>query len=59
MKNIDDSPIVIYINKIENRIIFRQKSGYSPALFNPETTKLFENTEAKIICKKDAKIYVH
>ena len=55
MKNIDDSPIVIYINIIENRITFRQKSRYSPAPFNPETMKLLENTEAKIICKKDAK----
>ena len=34
--------------KIENRIIFKIKNGYSLELLTPETIKLLESTESKI-----------
>ena len=45
----NDKPSVqIYVNKIENRITFKIKSGYSLELLTPETMKLLESTENKI-----------
>ena len=39
-----NSPIRIYENKIENRIIFKIKTGYYLELLTPETMKLFGST---------------
>ena len=39
-----NSPIRIYENKIENRIIFKIKTGYYFELLTPETMKLFGST---------------
>ena len=39
-----NSPIRIYENKIENRIIFKIKTGYYFELLTPETMKLFRST---------------
>ena len=36
----DNPPIRIYINKIENRITFKIKTGYYLELLTPETKKL-------------------
>ena len=44
----DNPPIRIYVNKIENRIIFKIKTGYFIELLTPETMKLLENTKSKI-----------
>ena len=44
----DDSPIRLYVNKIENRIIFRIKIGYYLELLTSETMKLFGSTKCKI-----------
>ena len=40
--------IRIYINKIEDRIAFRIKTGYYPKLLTPETMKLLGSTKSKI-----------
>ena len=34
-------PIHIYINRMNNRLVFKIKKGYKPELQTPETTKLF------------------
>ena len=39
-----NSPIRIYENKIENRIIFKIKTGYYLELLTPETMKLSGST---------------
>ena len=39
--------IRIYVNKIENRIAFKIKSGYYLKLLTPETIKLLGSTEIK------------
>ena len=46
-KNVNPS-IRIYINKIENRITFKMKTGYSLELFTPETMKLLGSTKNNI-----------
>ena len=38
----------IYINKIENRITFKIKTGYYLELLTPETMKLLTSTKSKI-----------
>ena len=38
----------MYINKIENRITFKIKTGYYLQLLTPETMKLLESTKSKI-----------
>ena len=40
--------IRIYINKIENRITFKIKTGYYLELLTPETMKLLGSTKSKI-----------
>ena len=47
-ENVDNPSIIIYINKIENRITFKIKSGYFLELLTPETMKLLGSTESKI-----------
>ena len=42
----------MYVNKIENRITFKIKSGYYLELLTPETMKLLGSTQSKIT--KDA-----
>ena len=44
----DNPPIRIYVNRIENRITFKIKSGYYLELLTPETMKLLGSTESKI-----------
>ena len=58
-ENVDNSPIIIYINKIENRITFKIKSGYFLELLTPETMKLLGSTESKIPEDKDGEIVPH
>ena len=38
----------IYVNKTENRITFKIKTGYHLELLTPETIKQFGSTESKI-----------
>ena len=40
--------MTIYLNKIENRIIFKTKTGYHIKLLTPETMKLLESSKSKV-----------
>ena len=47
-ENIGNPSVKIYVNKIENKITFRIKNGYSLELFTSETMKLIGSTENEI-----------
>ena len=47
-ENTDKPLIQIYVNKIENRITFKIKNGYSLELLTKETMKLLGSTKSKI-----------
>ena len=49
----DEPSVQIYVNKIENRVIFKIKNGYSLELLTPETMKLLGSTENKITKDKN------
>ena len=46
-EDIDKPSVQIYVNKIENRVTFKIKNGYSLELLTPETMKLLGSTENK------------
>ena len=48
----DNPSTRIYINKIENRITFRIKTGYYLKFLTPETMKLFGSAKSKIAKNK-------
>ena len=54
-ENIDKPPDIlpIYVSKIENRITFKIKDGYSLEFLTPETIKLLGSTENKITKDKN------
>ena len=52
-ENIDNPSVKIYVNKIENRITFKIKNGYSLELLTPETMKLLGSIENKITKNKN------
>ena len=54
-ENTNKSSIQIYVNKIENRIKFKIKNGYSLELLTKETMKLLGSTENKITKDKNGK----
>ena len=58
-ENIDNPSVKIYVNKIENRITFRIKNGYSLELLTPETMKLLGSTENKITKDKNGENVPH
>ena len=47
-ESVDNPSMQIYVNKIENRITFKIKNGYSLELLTKETMKLLGSTENKI-----------
>ena len=49
----------IYVNKIENRVIFKIKNGYSLELLTPETKKLLGSTENKRTKEKNGENVQH
>ena len=51
--------IRIYINRIENRITFRIKSGYYLKLLTVETKKLVESTKSNINKDKNYEYLPH
>ena len=53
-ENIDNPSVKIYVNKIENRITFKIKNGYSLELLIPETMKLLGSAEDKISKDKNS-----
>ena len=50
----DTPPILIYANKITNRIVFKIKTGYKLKLLSKETMKLLESTKYTIDADKDS-----
>ena len=58
-KNTNKPSIQIYTNKIENRITFKIKNGYSLELLTKETMKLLGSTENKITKDKNGKNETH
>ena len=52
-KSVDNPPIRIYVNRIENRITFKVKSGYYLELLTPETMKLLGSAESKVTKDKN------
>ena len=58
-ENFDNPSVKIYVNKIENRITFSIKNGYSLELLTPETMKLFGSTENKITKDKSGENVPH
>ena len=60
LKKHGDKPSVqIYVNKNENRVIFKIKDGYSLELLTPKTMKLLGNTENKIAKDKNGENEPH
>ena len=49
----------IYVNKIENRVTFKIKNGYSLELLIPETMKLLGSTKNKINKNKNEENVPH
>ena len=58
-ESVDNPSIRIYINKIENRITFKIKSGHSLELLTPETMKLFRSAESRITKDKNGENVPH
>ena len=54
----DNSPIKIYLNKIEKRVLFKMKARYHVELLTPTTMKLLGNTKNKIIKMKTVKMFL-
>ena len=52
-ESVDNPPIRIYVNRTENRITFKIKSGYYLELLTPETMKLLGSAECKITKDKN------
>ena len=52
-ESVDNPPIRIYVNRIENRITFKIKSGCHLELLTPETMKLLGSAESKITKDKN------
>ena len=49
----------MYINRIENRITFKNKNGYYLELLTPETMKLLGSTESNLTKDKNSENVPH
>ena len=58
-EDIDKPSVMIYVNKIENRVTFKIKNGYSLELLSPKTMKLLGSTENKITKDKNGENVSH
>ena len=58
-ENVDNPSIRVYVNKIENRIIFKIKNGHYLELLISETTKLLLSTEIKLTKYKNGENVPH
>ena len=58
-ESVDNPSIRIYVNKIENRITFKMKSGYYLELLTTETMKLLGSNENKITKDKNGENVPH
>ena len=52
-ESVDNPRIIIYVNRIENRITFTVNSGYYLELLTPETMKLLGSAESKLTKDKN------
>ena len=50
---------MIYVNKTENRITFKIKTGYYLQLLRPKTMKLFRSTKSKITTDENGENLPH
>ena len=54
-ETIPDNPsLMIYVNKIENRIMFKTRAGYYLELLMPETLKLLGSTKSQVTKYKNS-----
>ena len=58
-ESVDKPSVRIYVNKIENRVTFKIKNGYSLELLTPETMKLLGSTKNKITKDKNGENVPH
>ena len=58
-ESVDNPPIRIYVNKIENRIKFKIKNEYYLELLTTETMKLLGSAESKITKNKSGENVPH
>ena len=58
-EDIDKRSVQIYVNKIDYRVTFKIKNGYSMELLTPETMKLLGSTENKIAKDKNSENVPH
>ena len=58
-ESVENSPIRIYVNRIENRITFKIKSGYYLELLTTKTMKLLGSSESKITKDKNGENVPH
>ena len=58
-ENTNKPSVLIYVNKIENRVTFKIKNGYRLELLASETTKLLRSTENKITKDKNGENVPH
>ena len=59
VEDTDEPWVQIYVNKIENRIKFKIKDGYTLELLTPETMKLLGSTKNKITKDKNGENVPH
>ena len=52
----DVSPVLIYVNEINNRIVFKIKLGYNLELLSKETMKLLGSTSNSIDKDKNSEL---
>ena len=55
----DNPSLMIYVNKIENRITFKIKTGYYLELLMPETLKLLGSTKSEVTKDKNSENVPH
>ena len=58
-EDIDKPSVQIYVNKIENRVIFKIKNGFSLGLLTPESMKVLGSTKNKITKDKNGENVPH
>ena len=54
----DNSPIIIYVNKIENRIPFKTKRCHYIKLLTSKMNKLLGNTKVRLTKNKNGEIFL-
>ena len=58
-EDINKPSVQVYVNKIEKRVTFKIKNGYSIELLTPETIKLLGSTENKLTKDKNGENVPH